>query len=113
VDRLSSELLGFAPDARVLIVNCDDFTELAIDPSPLFATCSRNMDVPIYREMRRRTLRSIRKWAAKRLRELHATEAVPSLAASLGSVDLRHSLRLRRTIQSLRRSTDSHPSDTR
>jgi chitin disaccharide deacetylase len=24
VDRLSSELLGFAPDARVLIVNCDD-----------------------------------------------------------------------------------------
>jgi hypothetical protein len=25
VDRLSSELLGFAPDARVLIVNCDDF----------------------------------------------------------------------------------------
>jgi chitin disaccharide deacetylase len=25
LDRLSSELLGFAPDARVLIVNCDDF----------------------------------------------------------------------------------------
>ena len=25
VDRLSSELLGFASDARVLIVNCDDF----------------------------------------------------------------------------------------
>jgi predicted glycoside hydrolase/deacetylase ChbG (UPF0249 family) len=25
VGRLSSELLGFAPDARVLIVNCDDF----------------------------------------------------------------------------------------
>jgi predicted glycoside hydrolase/deacetylase ChbG (UPF0249 family) len=25
VDRLSSELLGFAADARVLIVNCDDF----------------------------------------------------------------------------------------
>ena len=25
VDRLSSEVLGFAPDARVLIVNCDDF----------------------------------------------------------------------------------------
>ena len=25
VDRLSSELLGFAPDARVLIVSCDDF----------------------------------------------------------------------------------------
>jgi hypothetical protein len=24
VDRLSSELLGFSPDARVLIVNCDD-----------------------------------------------------------------------------------------
>jgi predicted glycoside hydrolase/deacetylase ChbG (UPF0249 family) len=24
VDRLSSELLGFAPDARLLIVNCDD-----------------------------------------------------------------------------------------
>jgi predicted glycoside hydrolase/deacetylase ChbG (UPF0249 family) len=24
VDRMSSELLGFAPDARVLIVNCDD-----------------------------------------------------------------------------------------
>ena len=88
-------------------------TELAIDPSPLLATCSRNMDVPIYREMRPRTLRRIRKWAAKRLRELHATEAVPTLAASLGSVDLRHSLRLRRTIRSLRRSTDSHPSDMR
>jgi predicted glycoside hydrolase/deacetylase ChbG (UPF0249 family) len=25
MDRLSSELLGFAPDARVLIVNCDDY----------------------------------------------------------------------------------------
>ena len=25
MDRLSSELLGFAADARVLIVNCDDF----------------------------------------------------------------------------------------
>jgi len=25
VDRLSSELLGFTPDARVLIMNCDDF----------------------------------------------------------------------------------------
>ncbi|MHB8467736.1 MAG: carbohydrate deacetylase [Acidimicrobiales bacterium] len=25
MDRLSSELLGFAPDARVLILNCDDF----------------------------------------------------------------------------------------
>ena len=25
MDRLSSELLGFATDARVLIVNCDDF----------------------------------------------------------------------------------------
>jgi hypothetical protein len=25
VDRLSSQLLGFAPGARVLIVNCDDF----------------------------------------------------------------------------------------
>jgi chitin disaccharide deacetylase len=25
MDRLSSELLGFPPDARVLIVNCDDF----------------------------------------------------------------------------------------
>jgi len=25
VDRLSSEMLGFAPDVRVLIVNCDDF----------------------------------------------------------------------------------------
>ena len=25
VDRLSSELPGFPPDARVLIVNCDDF----------------------------------------------------------------------------------------
>ena len=25
VDRRSSELLGFAPDTRVLIVNCDDF----------------------------------------------------------------------------------------
>jgi predicted glycoside hydrolase/deacetylase ChbG (UPF0249 family) len=25
VDRLSSEVLGFEPDARVLIVNCDDF----------------------------------------------------------------------------------------
>ena len=25
VDRLSSELLGFAAEARVLIVNCEDF----------------------------------------------------------------------------------------
>jgi predicted glycoside hydrolase/deacetylase ChbG (UPF0249 family) len=25
VDRLSSQLLGFAAEARVLIVNCDDF----------------------------------------------------------------------------------------
>ncbi len=25
MDRPSSELLGFTPDARLLIVNCDDF----------------------------------------------------------------------------------------
>ena len=30
VDRLSSELLGFAADKRVLIVNCDDFGTRAV-----------------------------------------------------------------------------------
>lgn len=78
-------------------------TVLAIDPSPLVATCSRYMDAPLMRTIRPRYLRSSREWAAKRLRELEVDQAVPSLEAALDSVDLRHRLRLRRTIRSLRR----------
>ena len=78
-------------------------TELAIDPSPLLATCSRHFDTPLLRTMRPRNLRWSRRWAAKRLRELDVAEAAPALEASLGSVDLRHRARLRRTIRSLRR----------
>jgi len=77
--------------------------QLAVDPSPLLATCSRNVDVPTQVKLRPRHVRWIRKWAAKRLRELHATDAVPSLTAALGTVELRHRMRLRRTIRALRR----------
>jgi hypothetical protein len=46
-------------------------------------------------------LRMMRYWAAKRLRELHASDAAPALTAALGTVDRRHRMRLRRTIRSL------------
>lgn len=76
--------------------------QLAIDPSPLLSTCSRNFDAPTVRELTTQRLHQIRKWAAKRLRELHVTDAAPELRAALGTVDGRHRMRLRRTIRSLR-----------
>ena len=40
MDRLSSELLGFPPDARVLIVNCDDFGMYEAIEKGVAASCS-------------------------------------------------------------------------
>jgi len=77
------------------------FAQLAVDPSPLLTTCTRNSHVPGLRELHPKHLRMMRKWAVKRLRELHATEAAPTLTAALGTVDRRHRMRLRRTIRSL------------
>jgi HEAT repeat protein len=75
--------------------------QLAVDPSPVLATCSRYFDAPTARELRPDRLRQTRKWAAKRLRELHVTAAAPALRAALPTVNRRHRMLLRRTIRSL------------
>lgn len=75
------------------------FTQLAVDPAPLLATCVRESD--LHQELHPKHLHWMRKWAAKRLRELHATESAPALQAALRTVDRRHRMRLRRTIRAL------------
>jgi HEAT repeat protein len=77
------------------------FAQLAVDPSPLLATCARNAHVRGLRELQPKHLRMMRKWAVRRVRELHAIDAAPTLTAALGTVDWRHRMRLRRTIKSL------------
>jgi HEAT repeat protein len=77
------------------------FAQLAVDPSPLLATCARNSHVRGLRELQPKHLRMMRKWAVRRVRELHAIDAAPALTAALGTVDWRHRMRLRRTIKSL------------
>jgi len=76
--------------------------QLAVDPAPLLSTCTPYFDAPTMRELRPARLRQIRKWATRRLRELHVIDAAPTLTAALGTVDFRHRMRLRRTIRSLR-----------
>jgi HEAT repeat protein len=78
-------------------------TRLVVDPRALFIGTSRYMDIPLFRATSARMLRSTQRWAAKRLRELKATQAVPTLQASLRSTGLRNGLRIRRTIRSLKR----------
>ena len=75
------------------------FTQLAVNPAPLLATCLRESD--LHEQLHPKHLQWMRKWAAKRLRELHATDSVPALEAALGAVDWRHRMRLRRTIRAL------------
>ncbi len=80
------------------------FAQLAVDPKPLLKGCTFNMTAPggRMRELPPKHLRQMQKWAARRLRELHATDAVGPLTAGLGAVDRRQRMRLRRTIRSLR-----------
>jgi len=73
--------------------------QLAIDPAVLLAGIDRHFRVRSWRREKRENLRYESKWAAKRLRQLHTTEAVPILRASMGSVGWTQRLRLRRTIR--------------
>jgi HEAT repeat protein len=74
----------------------------AIDPQSLITGSTRNLDVPIFRHWK--GLNALSKWAANRLRQVEAIEALPVLEGSLDSVGLRRRIRLRRTIRALRRS---------
>jgi HEAT repeat protein len=78
--------------------------QLAVDPTNLLATCSRNLDLdlPVVAKAHRGDLGRYSRWATKRLCELHVVEAVPNLEAALPSVDPRTRLRLRRAIRRLR-----------
>jgi HEAT repeat protein len=77
--------------------------ELAIDPAALFVNTTRWSDLPLLRKEGARTRRWAQKWAAKRIRELHATQGLPILRARRASVGPLHRLRLQRTIRSLTR----------
>jgi HEAT repeat protein len=77
--------------------------QLAIDPASLFADASRWSDLPALRKQRQGTRRWTQKWAAKRLRELHVTQAVPILRSHARSAGLRQRLHISRTIRSLTR----------
>jgi len=76
--------------------------QLAIKPATLLGTCTRYFDAPTARRLTPKRLRQVQRWATRRLRELHATDAAPLLRAALGSVDLPQRLRLWVTIRSLR-----------
>lgn len=82
--------------------------ELALDPRPLFASTSRYFDSPLSHSIRPTHLRSTRRWAAKRLRQLGASEALPLLEASARTGGVRHRIRLRRTINALRKDEHQH-----
>jgi HEAT repeat protein len=75
-------------------------THLVINPDPLLSGTTRFFDAPLVRTTNRRR---VRWWASKRLQELNATEAVPTLRASIREVSWVTSLRIRQTIWRLTR----------
>jgi len=79
--------------------------EIAIDPRAIAASTQRMTDMPLIRRSTRRSLRSMRKWAAKRLIAIGATEALPLLEAAIPSAPLIRRMQLSRTVTSLRART--------
>jgi HEAT repeat protein len=77
--------------------------ELAVDPSPLLATATRTFRSPTTsRRHPNIRARRIRAWALKRLRDLHAVEAVGRLEASPPPRSPLLRLRYSRTLRTLR-----------
>jgi HEAT repeat protein len=74
--------------------------QLAIDPKPLLDDAPRLFEPPTLRQTPR-SHRRARRWAAKRLRELHASDVLPTLRTH--SAGLLQRVRLMRTIRSLSR----------
>jgi len=103
VDALAS--LGDARGVEML-------TRLALDPLPLIETSLRwfriETSVGLYRpplailSSRRKEVHQTRRWALKRLRELHAVAALPALETSHQPASPLLRLRRRRTIRALR-----------
>jgi HEAT repeat protein len=83
-------------------VGIDLLAQLAVDPDPLFAGTSRNLQGVQSPTLSGSGRRRIRRWAVKLLRELRATAALPTLEASLPSVPPLQRRRLRNLIAALR-----------
>jgi HEAT repeat protein len=94
----SAAALGDARAIRLL-------AEIAIDPRAIAGSTRRMMDAPLMRRNTARSLRSMRKWAGKRLIALGATEALPPLEAAIPSTPLIRRIRLRRIVSALRTPT--------
>jgi HEAT repeat protein len=78
-------------------------TDLATDPAPLLASATRTFRTPVTnRRQVRIDARRVRGWALKRLRELHAVEALDRLEASPRPRSLRLRFRYMQTLRALR-----------
>ena len=77
------------------------FAVLVINPRTLLGTSSRHLDLMFTRKLSGRQLRRYSQWAASRLQELGATEAIPTLEAAIGTNRRSCDRRLRRTVRAL------------
>jgi HEAT repeat protein len=78
---------------------------LAVDPLPLIATSDRWFSPSLTFGSQRNELRQTRRWALKRLQELHAVGALPALENAPRPRSPLLRLRLRRTVRALRSHT--------
>jgi len=76
--------------------------QLAIDPMRLLGSASRNIRLRGSGWQPKVSTRQTQKWALKRLRQLHAVDAIPRLEGSRPPRDPFLRFRLRRTLRALR-----------
>lgn len=76
--------------------------QLAVDPRLIWEGAERYMDIPLLRRIKPSHERSTRRWAAKRVRTLHAVEALPLISSASWRVGPRQRVRLYWTARTLR-----------
>jgi hypothetical protein len=77
--------------------------QLAVDPDPVWRSADRFFDLPMLSGIRPGYSRSTRRWAARRIRELDAIEALPVLTSATRRGGVVNRMRLRRTARRLAR----------
>jgi hypothetical protein len=77
--------------------------QLAVDPDPVWRSADRYFDLPMLSGIRPGYSRSTRRWAARRIRELDAIEALPVLTSATRRGGVVNRMRLRRTARRLAR----------
>jgi hypothetical protein len=77
--------------------------QLALDPRPLIAGSARQFK-PLPLGSRPSEIRNTRRWAAKRLRQLRAVDALRALERGPRARGLRHRISLRQTMRALRKA---------